>query len=225
MLWQLPDGSYFRGEEEDLPGGEKAKFLMNENEFDRLGRIMAGILRHFPDRFDLAMDNYGWVDIRDMCDAIGDEKPRLHWLRPHHIEAIVATDEKGRYQIDDGLVRATYAHSIDVQLDDLPMSQEPTLYYPVSEEELDMVLDGGLHPTDRKKLHLSGTYESAYSAGQVHMDEPIILAIDAKACILNGIEIRKAGTTVHVAEDIGSEYISRAEEPEGFEPPELVHAD
>lgn len=217
MLWELEDGTYYRGEE--LPEGVKGRFLMNDQEMDRIGRIMAGILRHFPDRFGLTMDSYGWVEIGDMVDAIRDAKSRLHWLRPRHIEALVATDEKGRYQIDGGMVRATYAHSIDVNLDDLPECDRDILYYPVSEEEKDIVLEAGLHPTDRKKLHLSADYESAYSAGSVRIEDPIILEIDAKAAMMNGLDIRKAGTTVYVSEDVGAEFLSEAEEPEDFEPP------
>lgn len=211
MLWESKDGEYFRGEEAP---SEDYRFLMSDEELDRIGRIMAGILRHFPDRFDLTMDSYGWVDIRDMVRAIRNQKRRMHWLRPHHIKAIVDTDDKGRYQIDGGMVRATYAHSIDVVLDDLPVCQEETLYFPVDPEELDDVLEGGLHPTDRKKLHLSGTWDNAYSAGRVRLDRPVVLKIDAAAAMAGGAQIYQAGKSVFVAEDIDPEFLSVAEEPE-----------
>ncbi|MBW3582898.1 MAG: RNA 2'-phosphotransferase [Euryarchaeota archaeon] len=224
MLAECKDHGYFRGE--TCPEcGDKGRFLMNDQELDRVGRIMAGILRHFPDRFDLTMDSYGWVDMRDMVDAVRDSKNRLHWLRPHHIEAIADTDEKGRYQVDGGMVRATYGHSLDVVLDDLPLCQVEELFYPVSEEEQDIVLEAGLHPTDRKKLHLSGSYASAHEAGRVRIEEPIILRIDAKAAVTNGVDIRRAGKQVYIAEDIGPEYLEVAEEPEDFQVPETVEVE
>lgn len=219
MLAECKEHGFYRAEA--CPEcGEKGRFLMNDQELDRLGRIMAGILRHFPDRFDLVMDSYGWVDIRDMVREVRNQKNKMHWLRPHHVKAVADTDAKGRYQVDGGMVRATYGHSIDVVLDDLPMCQTDTLYFPVSEEELDLVLEAGLHPTDRKKLHLSGSYESAWGAGHVRIEEPIVLKIDAAAAVAAGREIRRAGKQVYIAEDIDSEFLSVAEKPEGFVPPE-----
>ena len=224
MLAECAEHGFYRAETCSTCG-EKGRFLMSDQEVDRLGRIMAGILRHFPDRFGLTMDSYGWVDIRDMTGAIREQKQKMHWLRPHHVQAIVDTDEKGRYQIDGGMVRATYAHSIDVVLDDLPLCDTESLFYPVAEEELDIVLEAGLHPSDRKKLHLSGSYDQAYSAGRVKIETPIVLKIDAAAAGSNGVEIRRAGKSVYVAEDIGPEYLSVAEAPEGFEPPAQVEAE
>ena len=79
---------YYRG---DLcPAcSEKGKFLMSEEELKRIGGIMSGILRHFPEQFGVMMDDNGWVSILDLVDAIKTRKIGLHWLRPLHIEAIV----------------------------------------------------------------------------------------------------------------------------------------
>lgn len=216
MLAECQDHGYYR-EEECPTCGERGKFLMNEEELDRVGRMMAGILRHFPERFDLEMDSNGWVDLGDMVNAMRNSRRKLHWIRPHHIRAIAETDDKGRYQVESGQVRATYAHSVEVVMDDLPVCQSESLYYPVSEEELDIVLEAGLHPTDRKKLHLSGSYESAFSAGSVHIDEPIVLEVDAAAATAGGADIRRAGKAVFVAEDIDAAFLKQAEEPEDFD--------
>lgn len=222
MLAECKDHGYYR-EEECPTCGERGRFLMNEEELDRVGRMMAGILRHFPERFDLAMDSNGWVDLNEMVNAMRGSRRKLHWLRPHHVRAIAETDDKGRYQVEGGQVRATYAHSVEVVMDDLPVSQTDTLYYPVSEEELDIVLEAGLHPTDRKKLHLSGSYDSAYSAGSVHIEDPIVLEVDAAAAQAGGAEIRRAGKAVYIAEDIDSAFLKQAQEPDGFDK-DAVHA-
>jgi putative RNA 2'-phosphotransferase len=217
MLAECKEHGFHRTEECPVCG-DRGRFLMNEEELDRVGRMMAGILRHFPERFDLAMDSNGWVDLNDMVGAMRNARRNLHWLRPHHIRAIAETDEKGRYQVEGGQVRATYGHSVDVIMDDLPVSQTETLFYPVSEEELDIVLEAGLHPTDRRKLHLSGSFETAYSAGSVHMDAPIVLQVDAAAAVASGAAIRRAGKAVYVAEDIDSTFLSVAPIPTGFDP-------
>lgn len=208
MLAECGRHGYYRAE--NCPACEETgRFMMNDAELERLGRIMAGVLRHFPDRFGLPMDGHGWVDLSKFVNALRDAKPQLHWLRPYHIQAIAETDPKGRYQIDGGMIRATYAHSLDVNLDDLPEANTDELYFPCSEEELDLLLEQGLNPTDRKKIHLSGTLEKAISAGRVRMENPIILVIDAAAAQKDGLKIRRAGKTVYVADTVPAKYLRR----------------
>jgi len=213
MLSDCPEHGYFRGEA--CPEcGRKGKFLMNERELDSLGRIMAGVLRHFPDKLGVMIDGHGWVDIHEFVNAVGVSRSGFHWLRPFHIEAIVATDAKGRYEIDGGMVRATYGHSIDVNLDDLPQADIDDFYYPVTEEELEIILENGLHPVDRSMVHLSGSIEKALEAGKVRTEDPIILKIDGAAAKDDGIMIYHAGKDVYVTRDIDAKFISKVDEKE-----------
>ena len=182
---------------------------MNEKELSSLSRIIAGALRHFPDKLGLMMDGKGWVDISSLIEAIGVGRSGFNWLRIHHIEALVATDPRGRYQIDGGMIRATYGHTIDVSPDDLPLAELDEFYYPVTEEEADMIVEGGLHPTDRKKVHLSGSVEKAVEAGKVRTEEPLILKIDGKKAKKDGLKIYHAGTDVYITEGIDAKYISK----------------
>jgi len=207
MLAQCRSHGYFRGELCPLCD-DKGRFLMKDHEIDRVGRMMAGILRHFPERFDLSMDGRGWVDLDEFVAKVkASRRDYDRWLRREHIEALVETDEKGRYQIDGGMLRATYAHSVDVNLDDLPEATCDHLYFPVAEEELDMVLETGLRPSDRNMIHLSATPEKAYSAGRVHMREPIILEVDVPKSNRNGDFIFRAGKTVYVTDAVEPECI------------------
>lgn len=182
---------------------------MSDEEIDRVGRLMAGALRHFPDRFGLQMDGRGWVDLDEFVDQVRNRKRQYRrWLRRHHIVALVETDEKGRYQIDGGMLRATYAHSVDVNLDDLPEANLPELYFPVSEEELELVLETGLRPTDRNMIHLSSTPEKAYSAGRVHFADPIILKVNVTDATSAGNYIFRAGKSVYVTDAVEPEFLN-----------------
>lgn len=186
---------------------------MKDHEVDRIGRMMALILRHQPDKFNLSMDGRGWIDLEDFVEAIRRARPQYsRWLRKNHIEAVVETDEKGRYQIDGGMIRATYAHSVNVNLDDLPEAQVDKLYFPVSEEELDLVLESGLRPSDRNMIHLSATPDKAYSAGRVHIADPILLEIDVKASSDAGNFIFRAGKSVYITEAVEADHLKRFED-------------
>jgi putative RNA 2'-phosphotransferase len=211
MLSECEEHGYYRGD--FCPTcNKKGKFLMSDQELNSLSRIIAGALRHFPEKLRLMMDGKGWVHISSLIDAIGTSRSGFNWLRVHHIEALVATDQRGRYQIDGGMVRATYGHSIDVNLDDLPPAEIDEFYYPVTEEEADMIIEGGLHPVDRRKVHLSGSIEKAIEAGRVRTDDPLILSIDGAKAREDGINIYHAGKDVYITDSIGAKYISKVDE-------------
>ncbi|MFH1101070.1 MAG: RNA 2'-phosphotransferase [Methanobacteriota archaeon] len=213
MLAECDDHGFYRGESCPVCG-EKGKFLMNDTELDSLGRIMAGVLRHFPEKMGLAIDGHGWVDLSSFLKAISVSRSGFHWLRTNHIEAVILTDPKGRYQIDGGMIRATYGHSIDVNLDDLPLAEIDEFFYPVTEEEMDLILEGGLRPVDRKKVHLSGSMEKALEAGRVRSDEPLILRIDGGKAKQDGIRIYHAGKDVYITDSIDAKYLSKVKPSE-----------
>jgi RNA:NAD 2'-phosphotransferase (TPT1/KptA family) len=46
---------------------DEGKFIMSDREMSGLGRLIAGVLRHFPEKFGLEMDLNGWVDLNSMA--------------------------------------------------------------------------------------------------------------------------------------------------------------
>jgi putative RNA 2'-phosphotransferase len=213
MLRECTEHGYFRGERCPVCG-EEGRFLMSDEELERIGRTMAGALRHFPEKFDLNMDDQGFVSLRDFINSVKRHNPRYHWLRPHHIIALIETDPKGRYQVSNDLIRATYGHSLNLDLR-LPTDNIPgSLFYPATPEEADIILETGLKPSDRKLVHLSKTYADAHKAGTVRTDEPIILVIDTASLISSGIEVQRAARTVYLVKEVPAEYLARAEEEE-----------
>lgn len=224
MLRECRDHGYFRAEYCPVCG-EEGRFLMNTEELDRMSRTLAGVLRHFPERFDLEVDRYGFVDLRAFVHAIQAKQRRYHWLRPHHILAIIETDNKGRYEFKDGKIRATYAHSFDVELDPSNVGIPEALYYPATEEEVDIILETGIKPSDRKRVHLSRTVGDAVNAGRVRTESPVILEVDVGQATEDGVVVQKAGKTVYLAEEIAPKYLKRIEVDLSEYPPDTKLAD
>ncbi|HKZ89959.1 MAG TPA: RNA 2'-phosphotransferase [Thermoplasmata archaeon] len=218
MLKECSSHGYFR--EEFCPVcGSEAKFLLNAEEVEMLGRTMAGVLRHFPERYGLEMDKHGWIDLRDFITAVQIRNKRFRFLRPHHIVGLVETDPKGRYQFLDGKIRATYGHSLELDLD-LPTENIPDLlFYPTTEEEFHLLSEAGLRPSDRKMVHLSATYEAALEAGRVRIQSPIVLEVDAKGARASGVVIQKAGKTVYTSREVPGEFLHRSQRVEEELPP------
>lgn len=213
MLGECNQHGYFRGEVCPVCD-EKGKFLMNDKELNALSRIIAGALRHFPEKLGLLMDGHGYVEIAELIDAIGTSRSGFTWLRPHHIIALAQTDPRSRYQIDGGMIRAKYGHSIKVDLSDLPPAYTDDLFYPVTEEESDMVIEGGIHPVDRSKVHLSTSLKKAVEAGTVRADHPMILKVDGAAARKDGVNIYQATDDVCVTDGIDAKYLSKVDEKE-----------
>jgi len=213
MMNQCEEHGYFRGENCPVCH-EKGRFLMNDRELNALSRIIAGALRHFPEKIGLIMDGHGFVDISSLIDAMGTSRSGFNWLRPHHINALVETDPRGRYQIDGGMIRAKYGHSINVDLSDLPLADNDEFFYPVTEEESDIVIESGIQPIDRKKVHLSTTIKKAIQAGSVRTDVPMILRIDGVKTREEGVEIYQATEDVCVTDHIDAKYITKIDEEE-----------
>ncbi len=213
MLRMCRDHGFFRGEDCSICGDE-GKFLMSSYELESLGRIMAGILRHFPEKFGLQMDEEGFVDIYKLVSAVKRKRgDRMRWLRPTHVIGLVETDPKGRYQVDNNHVRATYGHSLELSMS-LPTDNIPErLYFPSIPDEIDGLLKGGLQPGDRRMVHLSKTWNDAYEAG-IHREgpDPVIIRIDAEQALNNGIIIQRAGKTVFTVEEIPSDFLLVSDE-------------
>lgn len=208
MLKECAQHGYFRAETCPVCGAA-GRFLMNDRELDHLGRVMTGILRHFPDKYGLTVDTHGWIELPKLVQAVQGHHRGYHWLRVHHFVAIAESDAKGRYEVKDDRVRATYGHTVEVDLD-LPTDHVPDeLYFPVTPDEAAIVLEVGLKPTDRRKVHLSRTAEDARAAGAVRTPEPVILAVDAKRARDEGIVIMQAGKTVFLVDQVPAGYLRR----------------
>ena len=208
MLKECPQHGYFRAETCPVCG-QPARFLMNDRELDHLGRVMTGILRHFPDKYGLTLDPHGWAELPKLVHAISSHHRGYHWLRTHHLVAIAESDPKGRYAVSDDRIRATYGHTLEVDLD-LPTDNIPeALFFPVTPDEAAIVLEVGLKPTDRRKVHLSKTAADARAAGSVRTPEPVILRIDARRARTEGIVIMQAGKTVYLADQIPASFLAR----------------
>ncbi len=199
---------FFRGEKCPL-SGEEGVLVMSPRHLDQFGRIMAGVLRHFPDKFDLEMDKQGWVEATEFIEAVKIQRRHFHFLETKHLQAVVETDPKGRYQLNNGRLRATYAHTLDLDLD-LPTDQNPEhLYFACSKEDSDEYLEHGLYPGDRNMVHLSSTRLNALEAGRHIIGKPIVLLADVRAVEGAGHEIMKACTTVYLTKDIPGEFLKK----------------
>ena len=213
MIRECEEHGYFRNERCPYCG-EEGKFIMSDFEVEKIGRTLAAILRH--GKFGLDMDAQGNVSLKDVMAKIRERNPRMNWLRARHIEALVETDPKGRYVISNGKIRATYGHTIplDIRLDCEDIPDE--LFYPATPEEAELILESGIFPSDRAMVHLSRGYRDAVRAGSVRTEDPVILVIDTGVCMELGSDIGRAAKTVYLCRSVPADAIDIAD-PEDWD--------
>src|SRR5438094_9979222 len=84
MLKECRSHGYFR--EEFCPHcGSEGKFLLNDEEVELLGRTMAGVLRHFPQRYGLDMEAHGWLAFRACLTSIQIPNRRFPLILQHQV--------------------------------------------------------------------------------------------------------------------------------------------
>lgn len=181
---------------------------MRTGERNSLARKLALVLRHAPEKLQLEMDINGWIDIKDIIRQFKKGNKRFHWLRPHHFTAIAETDPKGRYEVRGNTIRATYGHTVEIELD-LPTDNIPdALYFPCDPEQAENLLEVGISPSGRAHVHLSATIRNAAEAGHVHFKLPTILEVDTAQMHAAGETIWHAGVTVYLTENVPAQYLT-----------------
>ena len=217
MIRECPIHGYFSDDDLCPACNSEGKFVMSTRERDSMARKLALVLRHAPEKFDLEMDINGWIDVRDIVRKFKDGRRRQHWLRPHHLSAISETDPKGRYEVRGNMMRATYGHTVEIELD-LPSTEIPdSLYYPCDPNVSDNLLEVGISPGDRSHVHLSASIRSAAEAGRFHHSDPTIIEVDTARMSASGETIWHAGVTVYLTDSVAGEFLSVV----GPEDPEL----
>jgi len=197
-----PEHGFYRGEV--CKCGRRGELILERDKVEKLGRFVSGVLRHFPDKFGLEMDENGWVDFDELVRVV---RRRYRWANRWLIKALVYSDSKGRYELRDNRIRARYGHSVDVKLTDYPPAEEDILYYGTVEEEAQRILEVGLKPVKQAYVHLSTTIEKSEEVARLRTDEPIIIEIDAKRAREDGIRIIKANDFIALAKEIPPKYI------------------
>ncbi len=181
----------------------KGRIILDGKRREVISRFLSGLLRHFPHRFNLKFDEYGWFDIEEVEKILRDR----YGIGRFEIELIVKFDPKERFEIRGKKIRAKYGHSIDIKVDWTESESIPkVLYHGTHPLNVDSILKKGLIPVKRREVHLSESVEEAIEVGRRYHSNPVVLVIDAEGVIRSGIRIRKKGR-VYTADYIPPEFI------------------
>ncbi|WP_439422963.1 RNA 2'-phosphotransferase [Saccharothrix sp. HUAS TT10] len=164
----------------------------------RLSKRMSKTLRHDPQRVGLTLDAAGWVDFEEFVRALGVSREQV-------LEVVERNDKK-RYEVVGGRIRASQGHTVAVELD-LPVAEPPAvLFHGTVGRVLPDVLAEGLRPMARHDVHLSATVETAVRVG-ARRGKPVVLAVDAAAMVADGHEFRVSANGVWLVAAVPPSYL------------------
>lgn len=169
----------------------------------KLSKFLAYILRHAPGEYNLDLDKNGYADLDNVLEILSK---RFRDFKKEDLSGLVENDPKGRFEIIDKKIRATYGHSVNVQPKGENVEPPEILYHGTSKENADIIFRDGLKPMGRKFAHLSTNEEDAHTIGLRHTRQPVILKIMAKKASQNGVKFFKEGN-LFLTEFVPEEYI------------------
>ncbi|MFD6433046.1 RNA 2'-phosphotransferase [Streptomyces venezuelae] len=156
---------------------EEGHRAADEQRTVKVSKYLSKHLRHSPHRIGLTLDANGWVEIDALLAAAAAHRFPVTRAELDHV---VAVNDKQRFAIEGGRIRASQGHSVEVDLD-LPPSTPPAyLYHGTVAAHLAAIRAEGLRPMNRHAVHLSPDRETATRVG-ARRGRPVVLSVDAGA--------------------------------------------
>ena len=122
------------------------------------------------------------------------------------LDHAVATNDKQRFQVEDGRIRASQGHTVAVDLGLPPATPPAYLYHGTVARVLDVIRAEGLRPMARHHVHLSADRETATRVG-ARRGRPVVLAVDAAAMHEAGHVFRVSANGVWLADAVPPRFL------------------
>lgn len=175
-----------------------------------VAKYLAYALRHRPDDLGIELDEHGWTDADHLLEQL---KLVKGWdLDRSGLEQLVRADNKGRYSLREGKIRANQGHSVEVRaFDPTPVSPPPTLYHGTTEQRFERIeQSGALLPMGRHHVHLSTEVATARSVGSRHRRETLlVLAVEAGRMQADGFVFYRSENNVYLADRVPVAYVRK----------------
>lgn len=173
-------------------------------------KFLSYVLRHEPEAIGLSLDPGGWADIDELLECARAEGRPVSRSR---INAVIQSGEKSRFTLsdDEAKIRATYGHSLDVDLNLEPTPPPNDLYHGTAESTVPTIRREGLLPQSRQYVHLSSTQTEAESVGHRH-GKAVVLVVRAADLHEDGHALYKSTDAVWLTRHVPPHYLAFPDE-------------
>jgi putative RNA 2'-phosphotransferase len=178
---------------------------MNQHQI-KTSKFLSLILRHRPGMVGLQLDDGGWVAVDELLAACAEyNRPISH----EELLDVVTQNDKQRFIIRDGRIRASQGHSIKVKLDLEPRTPPEFLYHGTIDRNLASIQRQGLLKRKRHHVHLSPDVATATRVG-ARRGKPVVLRISAETMHQNGHLFYQSENGVWLTDHVPPQYLTEA---------------
>jgi len=165
-----------------------------------LSKEISYALRHAPWEYELEMDEEGFVPLEQLLNALGITKD--------DVLKVMEISEKKRLELNGDKIRALYGHSIPMHIKKIEGTPPSVLYHGTANRFIDSIKQTGLLPMKRQYVHLAIDEETATAVGKRRDKSPVLLKIDTKQAIADGIRFYIGNDKVWLCDKLPAKYIS-----------------
>lgn len=164
----------------------------------KLSKFLAYVLGCRPDEFGLVPDSNGYVKIKELLKALGEEEGWRH-VRINHVREVCHALASPSIELEDNQIRARDRSR-------LPQPQKPDtipnlLYHPIRQRTHPVVLEKGLHPFPPANQIVLTTKENfAKRLGKRIDPAPVILTVNTKQAHEKGVTFLGFGDRLFLAD-------------------------
>jgi len=175
---------------------------------ERVSRFLSFLLRHNPKQYSLQFDRQGFVPLSQLLALVQE---RFEGVTAAEVQNVITESDKKRFELIDGKVRATYGHSVPVELGLEPVVPPAELYYGTARDLAHNMLRAGLGPRDRQHVYLTESWAEALAVGRRKDPLPAVLVVSSLLAHGDGIRFYRSGK-LYLTDQIPARFLSLREE-------------
>jgi len=189
-----------------------------------LAKILAYVLGRRPDEFGLVPDRSGYVKIKDLLKALGEER-EFRYVRRSHLEEVRLTLAKPPIEIEDHLIRARNRSDLPIPeaADDLPK----LLYTCIRRKAYPYVTVKGVMKSEGDVI-LSSDRDMARRIGKRIDQSPVTLTVRVQKSLQKRVRYFSGGGELYTAAFIPAGCFTGPplpkEKPDLTPPPDMIPA-
>lgn len=171
----------------------------------QLTKLITYILERRPDEFGLVLDQNGYIKVKELLKAIHEEDG-WKYVRRSHLDEIMITLSDPPFELSENLIRAMHRHRLPkhVFTQDLPK----LMYTCIRQKAYPHVTDKGLSPIAAPHVILSSNRQMAERMGKRIDQAPILLTVNVRQSLVNGVKFSHAGGALYLANFIPAKCFS-----------------
>lgn len=175
-------------------------------DYTNLSKEISYALRHNPDKYNLTLDNDGWVSINCLISSLS-KKREFADLQKSDIAEMISVSLKKRHEIVGDNIRAIYGHSLEQKINRVSSKPPSVLYHGTAKKFIRNIFIEGLISKERQYVHLSDDIETATVVGKRRDSQPVILKVNANQAHNDGILFYFADKKIWLADSIPVKYL------------------